>query len=146
MISKHSLTLLDHILTNSDEKVSQSGVIDIGLSDHQMIYCTRKIVRPKSNGKTFIKIRSLEHYTKELLLDKLNNVNFTDYSTYEDVNEAYSDFTQKVSAVIDQIAAMKEICIQNNTEECVDEEIFDGIRIRDKCFRKFKTTSCIQTT
>ena len=94
-IAKHSSTLLDHILTNSDEKVSQSGVIDIGLSDHQMIYCTRKIVRPKSNGKTFIKIRSLKHSTKELLFYKLNNVNLTDYSTYEDVNEAYSDFTQK---------------------------------------------------
>ena len=55
-IAKHSSTLLDHILTNSDGKVSQSGVTDIGLSDHQMIYCTRKIVRTKSNGKTFIQI------------------------------------------------------------------------------------------
>ena len=72
------------------------------------------------------------------LLDKLNNAIFQTM-TYEDVNEANSDFTQKVSAV-DQIAPMKEICIKNNTEEWVDEEIFEGIRIRDKCFRKFKTT------
>ena len=85
-----------------------------------MIYCTRKIVRPKSNGKTFIKIRSIKNYTKELLLDKLNNVNFPDYSTYEDVNEAYSNFTQKVSAVIEQIAQMKEIFIKNNNDEQVD--------------------------
>ena len=30
-------TLLDHILTNSSEKVSQKGVIDVGISDHQHI-------------------------------------------------------------------------------------------------------------
>ena len=29
-------TLIDHILINSDEKISQYGVIDIGISDHQM--------------------------------------------------------------------------------------------------------------
>ena len=27
---------IDHILTNSREKVSQSGVIDIGISDHHI--------------------------------------------------------------------------------------------------------------
>ena len=38
-----STSLLDHILTNSSERVSQSGIADVGLSDHQMTYCTRKI-------------------------------------------------------------------------------------------------------
>ena len=33
--------LLDHTDTNSSEKISQKGVIDIGISDHQSIYCTR---------------------------------------------------------------------------------------------------------
>ena len=30
-------SLLDHILTNSSEKVSQKGVLDVGISDHQLI-------------------------------------------------------------------------------------------------------------
>ena len=36
-------TLLDHILTNSSEKVSPKGAIDVGISGHQLICCTRKI-------------------------------------------------------------------------------------------------------
>ena len=36
-------TLPDHIFTNSSEKVSQKGVVDVGISDHQLIYCTRKL-------------------------------------------------------------------------------------------------------
>ena len=41
-VAKSCSTLLDNILTNSNEMVSQSGVLDIGLSDHQLVFCTRK--------------------------------------------------------------------------------------------------------
>ena len=142
-VTKHSSTILDHILTNSEEKNSQSGVIDVALSDHQMIYCTRKTVKPKTHSKTYIKIRSLKHYSKELLLEKLAEIQFQDNSTHISIdevlmNDSYSNLISKLSKVIDKIAPIKEICIKNNTEEWVNEEVFEGIRIRDKCFRKFK--------
>ena len=41
-VAKSCTTLLDHILTNANEMVSQSGVLDIGLLDHQLVFCTRK--------------------------------------------------------------------------------------------------------
>ena len=40
-------TFIDHILTNSDEKVSQYRVTDVSLSDHQIIFCTRNIFKEK---------------------------------------------------------------------------------------------------
>ena len=49
-------TMLDHILTNSSERVSQKGVIDVGISDHQLIYCTRKIKRIKHNMHNQIQV------------------------------------------------------------------------------------------
>ena len=39
-ITSITSSLLDHILTNVRWKISQKGVIDVGLSDHQLIYCT----------------------------------------------------------------------------------------------------------
>ena len=41
--------LIDHILTSSSEKVVQAGIIETSLSDHQIIFCTRKIKREKLN-------------------------------------------------------------------------------------------------
>ena len=41
-VAKATSTLLDHILTNANELVSQSGVLDIGPSDHDLVFCTRK--------------------------------------------------------------------------------------------------------
>ena len=102
-----------------------------------MIYCTRKTLRPKTGEKTFIKIRSLKHYSKEKLIENLTNVVFPNYSNYVDINEAYSDFIKKVSDIINKIAPTKEICIKNNTAEWIDE-VLQGIKTRDKLFRKFK--------
>ncbi|MEO1917853.1 MAG: endonuclease/exonuclease/phosphatase family protein, partial [Candidatus Thioglobus sp.] len=46
-ITENKSSLLDHVLTNYSEKISQSGEIDIGVSDHQLIYCTRKVTHSK---------------------------------------------------------------------------------------------------
>ena len=61
-------TLLDHILTNSSEKVSQKDMIDEAISDHQLIYCTRKIKRIKHHMHNQIQVRSLKKYSAEFLL------------------------------------------------------------------------------
>ena len=107
--------MLDHVLTNSADRVSQFGVADTGLSDHQLIYCTRKITRTKSNIHKYIKTRSLKNYSQTLFLDKLKKTNFSDYSNFKDINDAYSDFTGKVTSGIDEIAPTKEIRVKNNS-------------------------------
>ena len=69
--------LLDHILTNAGRKISQKGVIDVKLSDHQLIYCTRKVLRVKANMHNQIWVCSLNKYTPELLIKELKKINFT---------------------------------------------------------------------
>ena len=41
-ITDKTATLLDHILVNTADKISQSGVLRKAISDHDIIYCTRK--------------------------------------------------------------------------------------------------------
>ena len=137
-ITKTSTSLLDHVLTNSADRVSQFGVVDTGLSDHQLIYCTRKITRTKTNVHKYIRTRSLKNYSQTLFLDKLGKVNFPDYSNFKDINNAYSDFTEKVTSVIDEIAPIKEIRVKNNSQDWFDAEINEEIERRDKSLAKFK--------
>ena len=87
-----SSTLIDHILTNSRNKISQRGVIDIGISDDQLIYLTRKLHKMKSNTHKQIKIRSLKNYTIESFNQGLSMINFSDYEYFNNVDFAYSDF------------------------------------------------------
>ena len=46
-VTGQTTTIIDYILTNLPDKVSQSRVIDYGLSDHDLIYSTKKISLPK---------------------------------------------------------------------------------------------------
>ena len=41
-------TLIDHIITNKPDIVGQSGVIPSGISDHDLIFMTRKARLPNS--------------------------------------------------------------------------------------------------
>ena len=65
-VTTGSSTIIEHVLASFPERVTQSGVIDIGLSDHQLIYCTRKISRIKRGPHKQIKFRSFKHYTVDL--------------------------------------------------------------------------------
>ena len=61
-----------------------------------------------------------------------------DYSNFKDIKEAYSDFTEKVASVIDEIAPIKEVRVKSNSQDWFDAEINDEIERRDKLLAKFK--------
>ena len=67
-------SLIDHILTNSTEKIFQSGIIDCGMSDHQLIFCTRKVKRAKFNKHNNVFQSSLKHYTVSVFVKKSQKV------------------------------------------------------------------------
>ena len=100
-------TLLDHILTDSSEKVSQKGIIDVGISDHQLTYCTRKIKRIKHSMHNQIQVRSLKKYSAETLTNALKTVQFPNYNIFSNANVDYSDLLNKISDTIDKVPPIK---------------------------------------
>ena len=69
-VTSSSSLIIDHLLASFPEKVTRSGVIDIGLSDHQLIYSTREISRIKRGS-----FRLFKHYTIDLFEQKLSKLN-----------------------------------------------------------------------
>ena len=63
-------TIVDHILASFPNRDSQQGVIDVGASDHQIIYCTRKISRIKRGTHKENSCRSLK-ITQLIFMKKL---------------------------------------------------------------------------
>ena len=66
-VAKATSNLPDHILTNANELVSQSGVLDIGLSDQQLVFCTIKKQKKSNMYKhETIKTRSLKNMLQRI--------------------------------------------------------------------------------
>ena len=64
-VNSKTATLIDHILTNSSQKVSPCGVIELGISDHNLDHCRGKTPSLKLNKHNDISIRSMKNYAKE---------------------------------------------------------------------------------
>ena len=102
--TKSSSSLIDHICTNSSEKVSQSGVIESGLSDHFIIFCTRKKVREHNGKHKNINIRSLKNYNQDTFRGNLRDIDWTPvYSSFDS-----NDTVEKFNIILTQIIVDNE--------------------------------------
>ena len=132
-------TLIDHILTSAPSRVSQKGVINVGVSDHQLIFCTKNISRIKTGGAhKYLNFRSLKNYTTDYYKEALKQIDFPNYKNVGDVNEAYLNFFQKLMTVIDKIASYKSKRVKGNTQKWFDGEVLEKLNLRNKLFKIFK--------
>ena len=90
-ITINTSTILDHILTNSKEKITDSGIVNISLSDHQMIFFTRKNQKQKFYKHKNISVRSMKKYSELELINLLKKIDFPNYNNFDNINTAYSD-------------------------------------------------------
>ena len=74
--SSMSSTTIDLVLVSDKDKVSQSGVIDIGISDHCLVYCTRKVTKNTFNKHNTVKVRSMKNYNPETFQTNLLNADW----------------------------------------------------------------------
>ena len=116
-------------------------MIDIGISNHQSIYCTIKIKRIKPNKHNQIQVRSLKKYSAEFFTNALKTVQFPNYNIFSNINFAYSNLLNKISNIIDNFAPIKKIRIKNNTQDWFYNETAEAIAIREKYFKKFKKSN-----
>ena len=75
-LSQRTASLIDHILCNNKEKIVQSGTISLGLSDHNLIFCTRKISREQINKHNTVKTRYMTNYNVEVFTNVLSNIDW----------------------------------------------------------------------
>ena len=137
-ITCSSSTILDHVICNNKEKICQYGTINIGLSDHLIIYCTRKVVRGQVNRHNVVKMRSLRNYSPASLLLELSNVDWSNVLNCNNVNLAWDNFKSVFLKILDKIAPVKEIRLKNRTEPWMDNSILENIRLRDHLLYKFR--------
>ena len=137
-IAENTAALFDHVLTNSPQKIIQSGVIELNLSDHELIYCTRKTTKFKSNKHNELNIRSMKNYAIENSVEHLNKIDFQNYKTYSCINMAYLDFITMLIDVVNSLCPSIKIRIKGNTKPWFDSEVISIVYKRDACYIKFK--------
>ena len=64
-------SLIDHIVTNTPEKISDSGGIHTGISDHSLLFAIRKISVIKRKQENTLEIRNMKNFDEEKFTEEL---------------------------------------------------------------------------
>ena len=70
----------------------------------------------------------------------MGKVTFPSYEKFHNIKKAYNDFFQKIIELLNNIAPLKTARIKNTSSEWFDREIAEKLSIRDKLFKKFKSS------
>ena len=76
-VTRKSSTIIDHVLCNTSNKICNYGTIVVGLSDHFLFFCTRKVTRGQINEHNTVEIRCMKNYSIDTFVDKLCNADWS---------------------------------------------------------------------
>lgn len=108
-------TLIQHILANSPDSLIQSGVIEMGSSDHELIYCSKKnaFFEMKWALRDFSKVQENFPRWSFCRKIKINKVS-SDFPNYTWVNNIYQDFVTNFLSVVNFAAPGRPLRVKFN--------------------------------
>ena len=135
--TRHSI--IDLIFSNS-KYISKSGVLHINLSDHEMIFITKKKCKSAKRQCTFSG-RSYRDYNKNTFQQAIQHLVWNDFYNSSSPDEAWELFETKIRSVLNQMCPIKTIRINKVKENWITNEILELIHDKDYCLRKAKETN-----
>ena len=135
--TNYSRTLLDIVLTSHPERLATSGILQVGISDHDLIFVVRKQKLPRPKART-IEFRSLKHLDSNTFLSDLRNVPWDSAYIYDNIDDIWAHWFGLYKQVLDEHAPVKRIQLRNNQLPWISPDIQKQIRIRNRLYKKFR--------
>lgn len=133
-------THLDVIATNCPELITNYGQTEaVGFSQHDLLYCTLNLSRPKSKLRT-ITYRDTKNIPPDKLNKALANISWKDLYDSTDIDEKIFIFNSRYMAVVNELAPIKSFRAKHKMVPWMSPEIIKLMTDRDKAHRKFKST------
>ena len=133
-ITDTSETAIDLICTSDVENISQSGVLPCKLSDHNVIFCTRKLLKCQFKGHNNVELRIMKCYDKDVFVDKLRSLDWAKVTSVKNVNDSWKIFHEMFLQILDRVAPVKNIRLKQRTEQWFTGDILRSISVRDKAW------------
>ena len=139
-ITPHSRSLLDVIMISCPLILKDSGVVDMGISDHSMVFCILKLKTVKHHP-THIHARSLKHYDPNRFVMDLSRLPFDMIFSAEDVEDKLHLFNQLFISTLNNHPPVKHITIKGRPRSFINKDIKLLMNRRDKMLKIFRATN-----
>ena len=116
---------IDLIYTNSDN-IRDCGVMNVLISDHELIFCTRKKKKAEIFKSEFTG-RSYKHYDKEAFQTILTDHDWDFFMALNDADMCWDYLLHQVTSILDHTCPIKKRKMRCKNEPWVNNEILDLI-------------------
>ncbi len=126
-------TLIDHIATTDARNIVKSGVVEISMSDHFMVYCVRKFEGAVKKDHKIISTRSMKNFNEDRFLSEVAGICWENiFSRTDDINVLVYDWTTLFSCLINKHAPIRHIRVSEKYCPWINAELKQLIRTRDR--------------
>ena len=129
---------IDLIYTNA-EHIMNAGVMDIFLSDHSLVYCTKKKVKQHCEYNTF-EGRSYRNYNRDTLLEYLNGIDWNVYWSLTNPNDCWLFLYNNINLCLDTMCPVRKRKNRINNNPWLSDEILECIHEKNRAWKKAKRT------
>ena len=104
-ITETSSTMIDHIFTNTPDKIICSGVSHVGISDHSLIYAFRKVSTGLHNkGHSTVNYRKFKNFNLENFRSDIFSQNWDVIRAYNNPNDMWREWKTIFNNVVEMHA------------------------------------------
>lgn len=123
-------SIIDHIYVNNPDKISHSGTICYGVSDHNIVYSVIKKDCVKKQ-KTSFSCRNTKNYSFEQLQQNLGNIDWVDFDNCAMPAPAWDLMYKNFLSALNIVAPFVTLTRVNEKDPWVTSELLSLVRERD---------------
>ena len=121
---------IDLIFTNS-LFVYEKGTLDVNLSDHEMIFVTRKHIHKEKNSSTF-QGRTYRHKNEALFLQHLTACNWNIFYQSDDPEIAWNILESNILNIINTMCPIQTFHVKHLKDPWISQEILEAMKDKDR--------------
>jgi len=141
-VTHTSATIIDHIATTCARNIAISGVYEVSLSDHYMVYCIRKFNGAVEKGHKMIKTRKMKHFNEEAFLTDVAGICWEQMLLEtDDINVLVNDWSNLFSIIIDRHAPLIEMRVSEKYCPWINKDLKNLTKTRDKLKKRAVKTN-----
>ena len=134
-VTENSSTLIDHLISNMPHKVITTGVSNITISDHYLIYAIHRNM-PQRERPRLIETRNYKDFDAEIFLYDLSNQPWNNIKQLDDPNEMLSTWNTLFLNTLNTHAPIKRKRVRNTEAPWITPEIKKLMFERDNLKKK----------
>ena len=139
-VIENSRSLLDVILVSDPVLVKSSGVLEITISDHFLVYVVINLRSPKQ-APTYIVTRTFRNYKADQFANDIAHIPWDTMNLIdESVDNSLDAFNDLLLACLDDHAPIKTVKIQHKPNPFITEDIRDLMKVRDRLHKRARRT------